>query len=64
MTEPTLMPTIQQALKDLRHGHVQIVVHEGQIVRIERVERIHLPQQTNHAQRPTEKSGGHLNPSS
>ncbi len=52
-----LLPTLQNALKDLRHGHVQIVVHEGEIVRIERVERIHLP-------KPTGESGGHFKPSS
>ena len=57
MTEPALMPTLQEALKNLRHGHIQIVVHEGEIVRIERVERIHLP-------KPTGEPGGHSKPSS
>ena len=52
-----LLPAIEQALRNLRHGHVQIVVHEGQIVRIERVERIHLP-------KPTGEPGGHFNASS
>lgn len=57
MTEPALMPTLHEALKNLRHGHIQIIVHEGEIVRIERVERIHLP-------KPTGEPGGHFKPSS
>ena len=33
---------IEQALADLRYGSVQLIVHEGQIVRIERTERTRL----------------------
>ena len=33
---------LERALSGLRYGTVQVVVHDGQIVRIERVERIRL----------------------
>ena len=33
---------IAQALRGLEHGSVQLVVHDSQIVRIERVERVRL----------------------
>ena len=49
MQEAELIPAIQRALRGLRHGSVQLVVHDGQLVRIERVERIRL----------TESSGSH-----
>ena len=33
---------LERALRNLRYGTVQLVVHDGQIVRIERMERIRL----------------------
>ena len=33
---------IERALKDLRYGTIQMVVHEGKIVRVERLERIRI----------------------
>ena len=33
---------LERALRDLRYGTVQLVVHDAQIVRIERLERIRL----------------------
>ena len=33
---------IEDALRGLEHGSVQLVVHESQVVRIERVERLRL----------------------
>jgi hypothetical protein len=50
MLAPTLVPALERALRDLRYGYIQLVVHDGQLVRIERVERIRL----------TEASGSHL----
>ena len=41
-TLATMWPALERALRDLRYGTVQVVVHDGQIVRIERVERIRL----------------------
>ena len=38
-----LLPALDRALKNLDYGHVQIVVHDSKVVRIERVEKIHLP---------------------
>lgn len=43
MTEQPLPSLIRRALKDLDYGHVQLVVHEGKLVRIERVEKIRVP---------------------
>ena len=42
MLEPSVLPAIERALKDLRFGSVHLIVHEGQLVRVERVERIRL----------------------
>ncbi len=39
---PSWLRAVEQALRALRYGTVQLVVHEGQIVRIERLERIRL----------------------
>ena len=33
---------LERALRDLRYGTVQLVVHDAQVVRIERLERIRL----------------------
>ena len=43
MLDATVMTTIERAMKDLRYGHLQLVVHDGELVLIERVERIRLP---------------------
>ena len=43
MRRDALGPAIDRALKDLQFGSVQLIVHEGEVVRIERVERIRLP---------------------
>jgi len=40
--EPALLATINQALKNLRYGTIQLTVHEGKLVKIERVERIRI----------------------
>ena len=48
---------VEHALHDLRYGTVQLVVHDAQVVRIERTERIRLtgtPEAaTAHDGRPT-----------
>ena len=41
-TLASMWPALERALRDLRYGTVQVVVHDGQIVRIERVERVRL----------------------
>ena len=42
MTPPTIAHDVEQALRGLRYGSVQLVVHDGRVVRIDRVERIQL----------------------
>ncbi len=48
---------LEQALRGLRYGTVQLVVHDAQIVRIERIERIRLTDSAeafhNHLGQPT-----------
>ena len=41
---------IAQALRGLAHGSIQLVVHDSQIVRIERVERVRLTVSTEACQ--------------
>ena len=38
-----LTTSLAQALRGLRYGTIQLVVHDARIVRIERIERIRLP---------------------
>ena len=47
---------LERALRDLRYGTVQLVVHDAQVVRIERLERIRLtgsPEAHSTTGRPT-----------
>ena len=56
MPESVLLSAIKQALKNLRYGMIQITVHEGKLVKIERVEKIRIP--TPLAEDLTGDSGG------
>ncbi|MBI3616008.1 MAG: YezD family protein [Candidatus Omnitrophica bacterium] len=47
MNAPALVSLLERALKNLRYGHIQLVVHDGQLVRMERVERIRLDKSEN-----------------
>lgn len=47
MTDTELAPLLQDALRGLQYGTVQFVVHEGRVVRIERIERLRLPSQAD-----------------
>ena len=42
MLPPSLRVQLEHALRNLRYGTVQLIVHEAQVVRIERMERIRL----------------------
>ena len=42
MMSPAVCEHLEQALRGLRYGTVQLVVHDAQVVRIERIERIRL----------------------
>ena len=37
-----LIDRLRTALKDLQYGSIHLIVHEGKVMRIERVERIRL----------------------
>jgi hypothetical protein len=39
---PDLGPTVLRALRGLRFGSVEVVVHDGRVVQIERRERVRL----------------------
>ncbi len=60
MLEESLVPVIQSALKDLRYGYVQLIVHDGVLVRVERIERIRLPSVFKEAGMADRKSGSPL----
>ena len=40
--DPRIQQTILQALKDLRFGSVEIIVHDSKIVQIERREKVRV----------------------
>lgn len=50
MLSSTVAKQLEQALHNLRYGTVQLVVHDAQVVRIERTERIRLPAAADAAQ--------------
>ena len=62
---PETLDQIARALDSLRYGSVQLVIHDGEIVRIERVERtrLTLPEEasaiTRHRPTPTQEVRGH-----
>ena len=41
-TDPRIEQTILQALKDLRFGSVEIIVHDSKVVQIERREKVRV----------------------
>ena len=43
--QPNILREIQSALRELRFGSVEITVHNGQVVQIERKEKFRLPPQ-------------------
>lgn len=43
--QPNILREIQSALRELRFGSVEITVHNGQVVQIERKEKFRLPAQ-------------------
>lgn len=38
----SVLKAVEQALQGLRYGTVQLIVHDGELVRIERIEKIRL----------------------
>ncbi len=43
MLSSAITRELELALRNLRYGSIQMVVHDGNVVRIERIERIRLP---------------------
>ena len=43
--DPAVLPAVERALQGLRYGSVQLVIHEGKLVRVERIERVRLSEQ-------------------
>ena len=43
-----MIQQLEDALHNLRYGVVQLIVHDTQVVRIERVERIRVPAEPEH----------------
>ncbi len=41
------LDVVQQQVKSLRYGVVQIVVHDSRVVQIERTEKVRLDRKTN-----------------
>ena len=39
---PAIIKELESALRTLRYGSIQLVVHDAKVVRIERIERIRL----------------------
>ena len=58
MPDLALLSAIDRALEGLRYGTVQLTVHDGKLVRIERMEKIRLPAQANLQEEPTGSPGG------
>ena len=50
MLSPRVAQQIESALRGLAYGSVQLVIHDAQVVRIERVERIRLTESSEAVQ--------------
>lgn len=42
MADASILPAVERALKGLDYGAVHLTVHDGHVVRIERIERMRL----------------------
>ena len=52
-TPPAWLEVVRQQIASMRFGVIQIVVHEGQVVQIERTEKVRLQSKTT---KPSEAS--------
>ena len=52
-----LLSLIEQTIKGLRYGSVHLVIHEGKLVRIERVDRIRIATDSCHPTPPENPEG-------
>ena len=60
MISPALARQIEQALQGLQYGSIHLIIHDAQLVRIERVERTRL---TVSAEAPSTAQGQPTHPS-
>lgn len=60
MTAPEIAAAVASALQGLRYGSIQLVIHDGELVRIERVERIRVPARPLRQTMPTGMPGGQI----
>ena len=64
MLSQTMAQRVASALRGLQYGSVHLVIHEGQVVRIERIERIRLTEPSEAPSttlsQPTDAHGGSL----
>jgi hypothetical protein len=56
MADDVLLQTILRAIRNLRFGTLEIIVHDSKVVRIERHERIRLDFKTENSQETSESS--------
>ena len=53
MLIPPLVDRLEAALRHLEFGAVHLVIHEGKVVRIERIERVRLTESSEASPQPS-----------
>lgn len=53
MLTPPLVDRLEAALRHLEFGAVHLVIHEGKVVRIERIERVRLTESSEASPQPS-----------
>ena len=53
MLTPPLVDRLEAALRHLEFGAVHLVIHEGKVVRIERIERVRLTDSSETSPQPS-----------
>jgi len=48
-TDPHLANTILRAIREIRYGSVEIIIHDSRIVQIERKEKIRMDRDSAHS---------------
>jgi hypothetical protein len=55
------LPVVQQQIATLRFGVVQIIVHDGRVVQIERTEKVRMDQMESSTLKPAYQTPGSQN---
>ena len=53
MLTPPLVARLEAALRHLEFGAVHLVIHDGKVVRIERIERVRLTESSEASPQPS-----------